>query len=194
MKRPVLFLAALALAAPLFAVTGGTAPVAGSRIAVLRMSDRYSHGAEQTVARTVQNELREALVAHGFNAFDAKTTYDELSREDAGNADYYVEIVSGLATNGSHGGVGIGAGAVGAEISVVTAYVAAGVRLYDGKSLELIDSFDLHEDNTAVVPTMIGVGGRHIFAGIAIPFVQYAQYRRAARTVARQAATLIAGK
>jgi len=194
MKRPLLILVALVFTVPVFAVTGSSTPAAGSRIGVLRMSDRYSYGAEQTIATTVQTELRNELRARGFEAFDAQTTLDELSRGKADNADYYVEIVSSRGTNDQYGSVDVAAGAVGAELSIITSRVAAEVRLYDGKSLELVDPFDLHDDRTALLPTSVGVGGRHVFAAIAIPFVGYAQYRRAARVVARHAATLIAGQ
>jgi hypothetical protein len=43
-----------------------------------------------------------------------------------------------------------------------------------------------------VVPTEIGIGGRHVWAAIALPFIEYAQYRQAAHGVARDAAQRIA--
>jgi hypothetical protein len=170
------------------------APHPGDRIGVLQISDRYDYGPERTVARTVQSDLRNELLDRGFQAFDARATYDELRRFEQGNADYYVEIVSSHSQHNPVGGVGVDVGAVGATVSVVVSRVAAEVRLYDGRTLEMIERYDLRSQNTAVLPTAVGVGGRHIFAFFAIPFMQYAQYRAAAHAVARDAAIRIAGR
>jgi len=101
------------------------------------MSYEFTYGAEQTVAKTVQTDLRHELVL---------------------------------------------------------GEVAAEVRLYDGRTLNQIARYDLHKRNMAVVPMSIGIGGRSLSAWIALPFVQYGQYRAAAHEVARQAAERIAGR
>ena len=72
--------------------------------------------------------------------------------------------------------------------------MAAEVRVYDGRTLNTIAQFDLHQHNTSVVPMGIGLGGRWTWAYFALPFMQYGQYRAAAHAVARQAAERIAGR
>jgi hypothetical protein len=190
MKRLVLFLC-FAMTIPAFALTQPPRP--GDRIGVLRMSDRYTHGAEQTVAKTVQTDLRRQLQVLGFDAFDTRLTYEELMRQDAPPAEFYVEIVSSHALNHPVAGAGVGAGAVSVDVGVVVAQVAAEVRVYDGR-MNRISQFDLHKNNTAFVPMGIGLGGRWTWAYFALPFIQYGQYRAAAHDVARQAAERIAGR
>jgi hypothetical protein len=191
MKRLILILG-FAMAVPAFALT--RAPRPGDRIGVLRMSDRYSYGAEQTVAGTIQSDLRRELRALGFDAFDAAVTYDAMLRSGPGDADFYVEVVSGRAGGRPVGGIGAGAGGVAVEVAVVVARVAAEVRLYEARTLNLVESYDLQKNSTAVIPTAIGIGGRSIWAAIMLPFVQYGQYRAAAREIAHQAAARIAGR
>jgi hypothetical protein len=136
--------------------------------------------------------LSKELQRQGFDCALAHQTYGDLDRHAEGNADWYVEIVSGQAGGHPLGGIGVGGSNVGAEISLVVARVAAELRVYDGRTLELFDSFDLHRSAMAVVPTALGVGGRHLYAYIALPFIQYARYRAAAGAVARDAASMIA--
>lgn len=158
------------------------------------MSDRYSRGAEQTVAKTVHNDLRRELRALGFDAFDARIRYDDLSRSEPADADFYVEIVSSHAVHRPVGGVATGVGSVGIEVAMVISRVAAEVRLYDARTLDLIERYDLQQNKTAILPTAVGVGGRSVWAYIALPFIHYGQYRAAAHEVARDAAARIAGK
>jgi hypothetical protein len=190
MKRLALILG-FAITVPAFALT--QSPLPGDRIGVLRMSDRYTHGAEQAVAKMVQTELRRELRDHGFDAYDARLTYDELSRHSLPAAEYFVEIISSHSGN-PVGGAGVGSRAVSVEVGVVVAEVAAQVRVYDGRTLNQIAQFDLHKNTTAVLPMGIGLGGRFAWAYFALPFMQYGQYRIAAHAVARQAAERIAGR
>lgn len=191
MKAIVSILSLIAI--PTFALTSNPQP--GDRIGVLRMSGRFAYRSEQTVANTVQHDLRRELQLLGFNAFDAGVTYEELLRGAAPkNADYYVEVMSSDAAGRPLGEAGVGLGGVAVEVGVVVARVAAQVRLYDAKSLNELNTFDLRRDSTAVVPTGIGIAGRSVWAGIMLPFVQYGQYRSAAHDVAHQAALRIAGQ
>lgn len=179
MKRmALLFLVTL----PVFGLTRTPAP--GDRIGILSVSEEYPDGPEHSVATTLRNELRRELRARGFEAFNA-------NRDDE-RADYFVEIVSSGASDHPVAGIGAGIGAVGVDVSVVVARVAAELRVYDGRTMEVIDRFDLRRKNTAVVPTGVGVGTRSVWAFIALPLVNHAQYRAAARAVARDAAERIA--
>ena len=192
MKRAIFIIASLT-AVPLFALTSN--PLPGDRIGVLRMSGRFNYGAEQTVANTIQRDLLHELSLLGFKSFDTQLTYDQvLRRGPANDADFYVEVISADAAGRPAGVAEAGVGGVAVEVGVVVSRVAAEVRVYDARSLNAIDTFDLRRDNTAVMPTGIGVAGRSIWAAITLPFVQYAQYRSAAHDVAHQAAVRIAGK
>jgi hypothetical protein len=191
MKRLALILG-FAITVPAFALTQSPRP--GDRIGVLRMSDRYERSAEESVARTVQTDLRRELQDLGFDAYDARLTYDELSRHSLPAAEYFVEIISSHSADHPVGGVGVGSGAVSVEVGVVLAQVAAEVRVYDGRTLNPVAQFDLHKRHTAVLPMGIGLGGRSVWAYFALPFMQYGQYRAAAHAVARQAAERIAGR
>jgi|SRR6266568_4105994 len=190
--KPLFLIVASAIAIPAFAIQ--VTPRPGDRIGVLRISERFDYGAERSIANTIQNDLRRELQDLGFNAFDARMTYDQLLRSGPQGADFYVEVVSGYGTGRPVGGVGFGVDGVAVEVGVVVARVAAEVRLYDGPTLNVIESYDLHRDSTAVVPTGIGIAGRSIWAAIMLPFVQYSQYRSAAQEVAHQAALRIAAQ
>jgi hypothetical protein len=190
MKR-FLFLGLLLVATPLLAINTSVLR-RGDRVGVLRMSERFDVASEETVARTIESDLPRVLRDRGFDAFDAHATYDDVRRGDGPGAAYYVEVVGARAGDREAVGVGVGAENVYASIGVVVSRVAAEVRLYDGKTLELVDRWDLSKKSTAVVPTSVGVGGRFVWAAIALPFVHYGQYRSAAHDVARQAAERIA--
>ena len=71
---------------PAFGLT--VTPRPGDRVGVLRISGRFAYRAERSVASTVQNNLRGELEDLGFDAFDARETYDELLRNGPGRADY----------------------------------------------------------------------------------------------------------
>lgn len=191
--------AALSILALLFVSTSALALVQergiqlhrGDRIGVLRMSDRYASGSHGTASSAVRKYLADELRVKGFDAFDAGRTYDALDRNGSDNADYYIEIVSADADAQEQGGIGIGVDHVYADMAVVVSRVAAGIRVYDGHTLELIRTIDLDKSNRAVMPTNIGIGGHHVYAFFAIPFVHYAQYRRAAHDVARDAVAML---
>ena len=69
--------------------------------------------------------------------------------------------------------------------------LAACVNVYDGRTFDLLQTLDLHKKSTAVVPAAIGIGGRTFWAVIAVPFVEWAQYRSGVRAVAHDAARAI---
>jgi hypothetical protein len=190
MKRALAALVLLLAAAPLLAIN--TAILRrGDRIGVLRMSEEFDAASERAVANAIESGLPRALRDRGFDAFDTQRTYDDLRRGDAAGAAYYVEVVGARAGDRQTAGVDIGAENLYASVGVIVSRVAAEVRLYDGKTLELVDRWDLSKKSTAVVPTSVGVGGRFVWASIALPFMRYGQYRAAARDVAEQAAERI---
>src|SRR5438045_1116765 len=103
----------------------------GDRIGILRMPERYMSGSDGSVVANLRNYLGEELRHAGFDAYDAKVTYDDLRRNGEANADYYVEIVAADGNAASEGGVGIGGDNVGVSISLVVSRVAAAVRVFD---------------------------------------------------------------
>lgn len=139
----------------------------------------------------VRSYLADALKRRGLDAFNVSYTYDDLVRDGRSEADLYVELI-GDADERGYGGVGVGGYRGGVDLAVIRNYTSAWVRVYDGRTFQIIDTFDLSKQSTAVVPTSIGLGGRHVGLWIALPFVQYARHRAAARAVASDAANLIA--
>lgn len=190
MKRALLACLLLGMAVPVMAFK--TTLRRGDRIAVLRpqISDEYR--GEERIARTISLYLQRELRHRGMDAFDAGITWDDLLREGKTDADYYVEVVASDAASSPVGGVGVGNRNVSVDVAVVVSRVAATLRLYDGRTLELIDTIDLRRNASAVMPTAIGVGQDRFSLWIALPFVQYSRYRAAARAVAHDAAEQIA--
>ncbi|HEV2720874.1 MAG TPA: hypothetical protein VG323_12705 [Thermoanaerobaculia bacterium] len=184
MKR-LLLLGLLLIATPVFAINT-TILRRGERIGVLRMNEQFDVATERTVANAIESALPRALRDRGFDAFDTQRTYDGVRRGDGPDAAFYVEVVGAHGGGREAAGVGVGGDNVYATLGVVVSRVAAEVRLYDGKTFELIDRFDLSKKSTAVVPTSVGIGGRFVWAELALPFVRYSQYRSAAQDVARQ--------
>jgi len=191
-KRALTFILSCAIAVPAFSFI--TAPRPGDRIGVLRIAGHFDSRTERSVAETVQGSLVGELQGLKFNAFDARVTFDQLSRKMPGDADFYVEVISGGADGHQAGNVGAAIGHVAVQVGVIVANVAAQVRLLDGHTLNVLQTYDLQKDSTAVVPTGIGFAGYPIFAAIALPIFQYGQYKMAAHEVAYQAALRIAGQ
>src|SRR5262249_6050701 len=193
MKRALTFILSCAIAVPAFSFIATPRP--GDKIGVLRIAGHFNNHTERSVAGTVPSSLVGELNALGFQAFDAKTTYDELQkRPGTRDAAYYVEVVAGGADGHQAGNVGAAIGHVAVQVGVLVANVAAQVRLLDGQTLNVLQTYDLQKDSTAVVPTGIGFAGYPIFAAIALPIFQYGQYKMAAHEVAYQAALRIAGQ
>jgi hypothetical protein len=162
----------------------------GNRIGILQPALRYqSHDA--AMSSSIRKYLRDELRKGGFDAFDANATYDDLDRNGANAADYYIDIASSDAQSGSYGGIGVGGDNVAVDIGLVVARVAAEVRVYNGKTLELVQRFDLGKSKRGIAPTGVGIGGSHVLAWIATPFVEMAQFRAAARDVAHDAAARV---
>ena len=140
----------------------------------------------------VADALRRELSTRGFDAFDAERTYDEAVSDGAPVADYYVEVSAANASDVEYGGVGVGTRHAGVSMGVRVARVVAELRLYDGKTMELLSTHDLARRNTAVLPTSVGVGGGVFYAYIALPFIERAQLRRVVRATGRAAAAFVA--
>lgn len=139
------------------------------------------------VQRCVVDSLRDQLRGRGFDAYVEEMSFDDLAYNPDRDADYYVDVVGDGETN-DYAGVGIGNRAVDVSLAVVATHVAAEVRVYDGRTMQLIASKTLKRSSTGVLPTHIGFGGRDAFAVFALPFVERAQVRGVARAAAKQMA------
>ena len=174
-------------AAVLMLITGSHAP----RIALLDLSPSARVNARSFAI--VRNAMRDELRAHGFEVVVSAATYDSLRRHDD-LADYVVEI-----TEIDHGGqpgaveAAIGVGHAGVEVSSMTATAHAEMRLFDGRTLDLIDSYALESDSSGLVPVSIGAGdGGFFLSAFVLPIFEHAHARNAARKVGRDAAKRIA--
>jgi hypothetical protein len=160
------------------------------RVGVLRYDDEAFGPGGAWMSDEIVRHLLEELRERGVDAFDARVTYDEAADEGFAEADYLVEIAAD-ADAGDFGGIGVGGPHGGVELSLLVARVAAEVRVYDGRTFELISTDNLRKRNRAVLPTAVGFGGRRSWLAIAVPFAQWAQQRRVARDAARDAASKV---
>lgn len=154
------------------------------RVGVLRSG----HEVDSTMTRALVGDLRN----RGFDAFDVGLTYDELLDEEAVPiADYIVEIRGGEPQTSDHGGVGISGRHADLELGIVSSKVKAELIVYDGGTMETIATSDLSKRTTALMPTGVGIGGRAIYAYLALPFIERAQHRNVAKKAAREAASFV---
>src|SRR5688500_13801662 len=167
MKR-IMLLASLLMIVGTSALAFDPTPVRGNRIGILNteFNDRDDL-VTLRVASLMRGYLARELKKQGFDVFHARSTMDDLLDGAESDADYFVEFVYGDGHDRGHGGVGIGGRNVGVDMAVITSYIAAGLRVYDGRTLEVIDEFDVHARDTALRPTFVSLGGRHTgFSGL----------------------------
>lgn len=163
---------------------------AAMRIGILRAEGTHRLDHDAYLQKAVRESLRDELRARGFDAYVAESTLEQISRSDDRSAHFWVEIV-GDAETADYGGIGVGTPAADVSLGVLVSRVAADVRIYDGASLQLVVTEALAKRSTAVLPTSVGVGGRSLFAVIALPFIERAQVRSVARAAARELAARI---
>jgi hypothetical protein len=184
MRRTVLAVVLLA-AATASAINTDSHPI---RIALLAAPDQWVDRRDEQTADLVRNHLRGELRELGYDAFLTGDRVTDLGDQDTAQADYYLDV-TGAASGYPVGAVGFPIGRhAGAEIGVMVSRVAASVNVYDGRSLDLIRTIDLQKRKTSVAPTAVGLGGRWLWAAIALPIVEWSQYRAGVRAVAHDAA------
>jgi hypothetical protein len=190
MKRLLLVLLIAAIALPLIAITPRSNVHSAKRIGVLRSEETIDPAAAIDIERELTKQLRDA----GFDAFDAEVTLRDLERDAESGAEIYV-LVSGVEATGHNVGVvDVGDAHVGTTLGVTMSRVAAEVRVYDGRTLDVLDRYELSHNTKSVAPTSIGFGDRNFFFSFAVPFVHHAQYRAAVRNVAAEAVKRIAAR
>jgi hypothetical protein len=191
MKRSLVFLAAIAIALPALSFD----PVKHN--GALRMTILQEPVAEggyvDRVARRVHQQLVDELRDRGFDAIDGRASFDDISRGGRRDSDIYVEIAPAAESTRPLGGVGVNLPNATVDVAVVVSRVAAELRIYDGKTLNLIARRHLNRSSTTIVPTSVGVGTYRMSVWFALPFVEYVRYRNAVNNVVHDAATEIAG-
>ncbi|HEY0143249.1 MAG TPA: hypothetical protein VGF48_20315 [Thermoanaerobaculia bacterium] len=155
-----------------------------ARIGLLRMPN------SGTVGEQIVNHIRRELRDAGYDAYTVPATYEEVRDGMGADADFYVEVVSEGSTT-PHGGIDVGGRNVGVSIEVVVSRFTGELRVYHGRSLQLLGSRELHERASGVMPTYIGLGGRNGHLGVALPFARWTQNRRVVRGAAREAAAAV---
>lgn len=178
--RRIIFTVALLTATTASAINTATHPI---RIALLAPANRYldrrDAQASDLIRSQVQNELRD----FGYDVF--------ITSDDRPRADYSVDILGPGGGGYPVAEIGLPLGRGGIDFAVIVSHVAASVNVYDGRTFELLHALDLHKKSTTVAPSAIAIGGRPFWAVIAVPFVEWAQYRSGVRAVAHDAARAI---
>ncbi|MEO8379754.1 MAG: hypothetical protein ABI779_08840 [Acidobacteriota bacterium] len=185
--KSLAFALCLIAAGPLLAFD--TTPVK-PRIGIVRVPGTHRYDPDEHVQKAVRESLRNELRGRGFDAFLSESTLEQIERSDDRRADLYVEIV-GDADTEDYGGVNVGDRHVDVSIGVLVSHVAADIRIYDGRTLDVIATDSLSRRSTAVLPTSVGFGDHGLFAIIALPFLERAQVRSVARACAREMATRV---
>ncbi len=188
-KRFAIIVAALALAPSLLAFDP---TLHGNRIGILDVSGRYDPN-DAAMAIAIQRYVRDELRSHGYDAFDVRVPFEGITRNDPANADYYVEVAGATGGSTTNGQIAVGTPHVAANIGLVVSHVAAQIRIYDGRTLELVRTYDLQKHKAAVVPTSIGFGGVAADVGLwaTVPIFRWLSFRSAAHEVARDASAAI---
>jgi hypothetical protein len=191
MRRLPIALALLLVAASAFAIDTRTAgPL---RIGILEGSDRTFSPHEAEVAELVRGSIRNALRDRGFDAFTTRDRYDDLRDASvADRADYWIEIAASRGESSPIAGVALPVGPnVGMEWELIVNRVAAEVRLFNGRNLDQVKTFDLRQRSTTVAPSAVFVA-RSVWAAVALPVWQWTRYRGAIRQLGSEAASRIA--
>jgi hypothetical protein len=192
MKRLVLAVFIVLIAAsPLSAID--LRPMRGDRIAILAVPHDAERRTGDDLSELIARVTARRLEKEGFETVVLPRSVEEMVadnlREVVGAA-WIVEIVwsdSRSRTWGAGGvGSGVGDGVVGGDIAVVTAWLRADVNFYDGRTLEMLNRYEL--DSRATTPTLNGVtlGGRWSWLWVALPWGQRYPYQRAAAALAIQ--------
>lgn len=182
MRRPSLLLALL-VATSAFALT----PTRPPTIALLDLSPRYEMQVDAFGA--MRESLKVSLQRHGFDAYKTDLRFEDIRN---GNADYYLEIVGSEREAHASGGGGAGVGPIDVGVTAVKNRHFLELAVYDGRTLEILRTYQLDASTTSLVPSLLGVRGYHFFASLFIaPWTDRAQAQHTIDRVAREAASRI---
>jgi hypothetical protein len=192
MKRTVLLISILLMIGTTALAFDPTPASRGHRIGILTTTAADDDVVTLRVAALMRGYLARELRREGFDVFDARATLEEIERGAEPDADYFVEFLRGDTADHGYGGVGVAGRHAGVDMELIVSKVAASLRLYDGRTLEVIDDFDVYAQGKAFMPTAIGIGGRHTAFWVGVPF-HVLKHRAVAKAAARDAAESIAG-
>jgi hypothetical protein len=192
MKRAALVLALLVVAVPSFALKGTPDGKRPMRVGVLHTGDQWADWNYDRAAAAIEHEIVAQFRERGIEAWETHRTLKDAFQDNVEPADLYIEVSGGDARIHEIGGVDISGPHVATTLGVIISKAAAEVRVYDGRTLDLVDRFELSKRRTAVVPTSIGLREGPIFGLTVVPIFQHLQYRAAVRDVAKEAAERIA--
>ena len=163
----------------------------GDRIVVLRSAERDAAPREWRAISLVADYLVEELEEAGFDAEESDLTYRDLMDGEDEEADYYVEVVRAFRSDDPYGGAFVSGRHGGVEVGVVVSHLSAAIRIYDGRTLDIIDEIDVVGRDRGVAPTAIGVGRRHVGIWLGMPITRLIRDRSVAHEAAREAARAI---
>jgi hypothetical protein len=186
MRRLSLILALLLVAASASALTQPRRPT----IALLDLAPQFEMQVEAFGA--MRDALKVALGKHGFDVYKTADHYDDLVESKSGNADYYLEIVGNEHEEHplADGQVGVGPVAVG--VTAVKNRHFLELRVYDGRTLEMLRSYQFNGSNTTVMQRFVGLYGYEFMVSVfTAPWTNRRVAQQAVDLVANDAATHI---
>src|SRR2546423_11587063 len=132
--RRIIFAVALLTAATATAIDTHTHSI---RIALLAPADRYIDRHDVQASEVIRDHVQRELRDLGYDAF--------ITNDDRPRADYYVDILGPGGGTYSVASVGVPIGSnAGVDLTVLVGHVAASVNIYDGRTLEPLQTLDLH--------------------------------------------------
>src|SRR5258708_9815769 len=165
MKRVFLVFSLLLLVTPVWALKGTPDGKRPLRIAVLHTSDRWGDPGMDAAAAAIEHEIVGQLRQRGAEAWEARRMLEDVANDDTSpEADLLVEVTAGPARLHEIGGIGVSDTHFAATLGLVLSRVAAEVRLYDARTHELVDHYELSKSKTAVLPTSFGIRDSRFFA------------------------------
>ena len=162
----------------------------GNRVTVLE-APHYGRNADaDRVSRHIRERLVRELLNRGFDAEDCGMTYVEVQRRGGFDSGLLVELTPADASERSIADASVRVPNGSIDIAVVVSRIAAELRVYDGRSLELVAKHRLQSQVASVVPGGAGVESRSTSISVGLP-MDYARYRAAINGVVDDAANEI---
>lgn len=162
------------------------------RIGLLIDPARSRH--ERMVQNHLARELERSLQSAGFEVRRVGESIEALQDVDT-RADAYVEISDLWTDSSEYGGFGsgtrIGSVGVGGEVAIVASSVRAHIRILEGETLDVIESFELDAFAGGPALTSIGLGDRHGYGFLRVPLFSRGKEKIAARELGRKCASRV---
>jgi hypothetical protein len=186
-------LAALAVLVAAFPAISGEPP-SGLSVALFSAAPAEEHELggwtpELTIAKVMERELRR----RGYETSVLNRTVASLFEdglEESVQADIFVEIAADQHDGEGWGAIGtggrVGSVDVGGTVAIVRSVFAANVRIYDGRTGEVLDEFELSSRALTPALSSISLGGDHAWLTIGVPWFERRTRDRAATALARK--------